>query len=650
MLIKWSGPFVHTHHSHCRKLVLGMSSGLVSDAELRRQLLALGEQVGPITDTTRALYQRKLMKLRGKSYSNSYRRTPVSGRLHSHAQPPRAPNAPAISSFSRPPNRPIASNKRPRLAEPPTPHVNTPPNRRGGASAYASSNRGHAAGSSSLPAYNLESSAKRPRYAEPPTVVEQLHDNRGSSSDNDDNDVEPPAPKQYNRIYPVLPIDTHDSPAPSGLSAAVISATPPPPKHNPLPDSNYRPLLPPRPPHSPSSPSSLSSSTESFSSGKATPQSPPLGPGGGGNGNGKGIVQLVTNFIGAGFKKIVGAASPRSPLGSRGKRFSLHRGDSSSSSGIDTSNSPRKEIDSVPISELDDANDEPDADDFVYVPESPPSPKRGAKPSSSDNNDDSYDWELLPTDVLISKKSDGTPWRLGKGGFGEVFKGLKDGVDEVAVKRIRLLSASPTMIEQFKQEIDMISRLRHRHILQFYGACVQPNCLYMVTELMQKDLFSALRSDPRYQWSGIYGKEVLEGTASGLHYLHSRRPPVVHRDIKSPNILLMDGVAKIADVGIARTKAASDMTAQRGFTIAWAAPEVVYRRRATEKIDIWSLGVIIWEVVSGKMPHPGLLVLPAHCPTELKTLYSSCVEDDPTKRPSAAKVVMELRKIEAAKK
>lgn len=633
--------YARTHHSHCRPLVFNMSSSLISDAELRRQLLALGEPVGPITDTTRALYQRKLMRLRGKSKpysSNSNRRTPGSGRLHSPAQSARTPNAPVINASSRPTNRPAASIKRPRPAEPVnSPAIKVTPDRRGGG-AYAASSQGHSGSSS--PSYYVESPAKRHRY-ESPLVVGQSHRNHSSSSDSE-NDTEPP--KQYNRLYPVLPIDTHDTPAPYGLPI------PPLPKHNPLPDSNYRPLS--RPPHSPSSPSLFSSSESFSSSSEATPQSPPPDPSnaGGGGRNGRGIVHFVTNFIGAGFKKIVEAATPRSPIGSQGKRSSLRRGDSSSSSGIDTSNSSRMEINSIPVSELNDANDQPDADDFVYVPESPPSPKHNAKPSSSENDNDSYDWELLPTDVSICKKSDGTAWRLGKGGFGDVFKGLKDGVDEVAVKRIRILSASPAMIEQFKQEIDMISRLRHRHILQFYGACVQPNCLYMVTELMQKDLFSALRSDPRYQWSGIYGKEVLEGTASGLHYLHSRRPPVVHRDIKSPNILLMDGVAKIADVGIARTKAASDMTAQRGFTIAWASPEVVYRRRATEKIDIWSLGVIIWEVVSGKMPHPGLLVLPAHCPAELKRLYTSCVEDDPTKRPTAAEVVVELRKIETARK
>lgn len=184
--------------------------------------------------------------------------------------------------------------------------------------------------------------------------------------------------------------------------------------------------------------------------------------------------------------------------------------------------------------------------------------------------------------------------------------------------------------------------------MQFYGACIQPLNFYMVTELMSNDLFSILRlphEAERYKWSGIFGKEVLIGVASGLNYLHSRKPPVVHRDIKSPNILVMDGVAKIADVGVARTMAASDMTAQKGFTIAWAAPEVIYRRRATEKIDIWSLGVIIWEVVSGRLPKPGKLMLSDSSPQSLQSLYLLCTSDNPLERPSALQVITELKNI-----
>lgn len=258
-----------------------------------------------------------------------------------------------------------------------------------------------------------------------------------------------------------------------------------------------------------------------------------------------------------------------------------------------------------------------------------------------------YDWELQPTEVSLCKKGDGSLWSLGSGGFGEVFKGQRDGVDEVAVKRMKITNCTPSVIAQFKTEIDLISKLRHRHIVQFYGACVQPPNLSMVTELMSNDLFSVLklpRECERYKWTGIHGRKVLIGVAMGLNYLHSRTPPVVHRDIKSPNILVMDGVAKIADVGVARTMGTLDMTAQRGFTMAWASPEVVYRRRATEKIDIWSLGVIIWEVVTGRTPKVGKLALPAASSSpSLRELFSRCMSDNPMARPSALLIIRELQ-------
>lgn len=282
----------------------------------------------------------------------------------------------------------------------------------------------------------------------------------------------------------------------------------------------------------------------------------------------------------------------------------------------------------------------------VRKPPSPLYPRLPSKSSPHSPSSTQYDWELLPSDVRICQRPDGSQWKLGKGGFGEVFKGLKDGIDEVAVKVIHFVN--PSSIDQFKSEIDLISKLRHKHILQFYGACMKPSFFYMVTELMETDLFSALRDrDKRlvYMWSGRYGKDVLMGVASGLNYLHSRRPPVVHRDIKSPNILLADNMAKIADVGIARTKMESDMTAQRGFTIAWAAPEVVYRRRATEKIDIWSFGIVLWEVVTGKPPGPGQLVMPTTLRSEVKKLYTDCTREDYNQRPSAAEILISLKKI-----
>ena len=270
--------------------------------------------------------------------------------------------------------------------------------------------------------------------------------------------------------------------------------------------------------------------------------------------------------------------------------------------------------------------------------------RRYQEPASSPSSSQvkKYDWELEAEDVHICRKGDGSLWSLGKGGFGVVYKGLMGGVDEVAVKVLQM--NSPVIIDLFKQEIDMISKLRHRHIVQFYGACVDPSTVYMVTELMQTDLFSALRRlTNQYRWAGVYGSQVAIGIASGIHYLHSRKPAVVHRDIKSPNILLMDGMAKIADVGLARTKSESDMTAQRGFTAAWAAPEVVYRRRATEKIDIWSFGIILWEIVTGQPPRVGSLNLPLGTSPQLRSLYSSCTTADPQHRPAAVDVIQRLK-------
>lgn len=253
------------------------------------------------------------------------------------------------------------------------------------------------------------------------------------------------------------------------------------------------------------------------------------------------------------------------------------------------------------------------------------------------------DWELEPWSVSICRRPNGSEWKLGQGGFAEVYKALKDGVDEVAVKRIKV-GKSAQILDQFRREVELISHLRHRHIVQFYGACTQPGCFYMVTELMDCDLYSALHGEDfiSYMWTGRHGRNVIRAIASGLNYLHSRSPPVVHRDLKSPNVLLADGVAKIADIGLARTKLETLMTPQPGFTPIWSAPEVIYRERANEKVDIFSLGVILWEVVTGETPHMGDLRLPVSCETRLRRLFALCVRRQPRERPDAEDVVRTL--------
>lgn len=567
---------------------------LISDGELRRKLQGYGVDVGPITNNTRRLYQKKLRSLMNEDMgihrSSSKvgaggvkRRREEKGegaedvkRPKVHSSNQKQPNLyPDLSEWVEPAPINLEGS-----TLPPTPGIGVPPRQASptwtpNPRPRPSSRLAHVI---PTPGIGAVSPVRTPQQANPIRTPN-------------------PRPRPSSRLHPL------DSPSASSSSSHSSSPI----------QSSRTPSL------SPPSPRPDASPVESSTSLTPSPQKP-------------GFFNTVTKFIGSQVNQLFNKVEPRRSLKpSFGKRTN------------DSSGSSRGQPESPDVHLATD-EDEMSLENglaeasLLTVPSSPGAPASSIK----------YDWELDPTEVALCKTRDGSLCRLGKGGFGEVFKGLRDGVDEVAVKIIKLSNCSPRILTQFKAEIDLISKLRHRHIVQFYGACIQPLNFYMVTELMSNDLFSILRlphEAERYKWSGIFGKEVLIGVASGLNYLHSRKPPVVHRDIKSPNILVMDGVAKIADVGVARTMAASDMTAQKGFTIAWAAPEVIYRRRATEKIDIWSLGVIIWEVVSGRLPKPGKLMLSDSSPQSLQTLYLLCTSDNPLERPSALQVITELKNI-----
>ena len=501
----------------------------LSDEELRQRLVQLGEEVGPITHTTRACYERMLKK--------KLRRPDEGDESSSKRQ--KRDHSPVAIAFS-------ASPRKTNRSQPCRPSI-------------------HAKSSRPLPKLHVPSSVT-PSPIQP---IEQTEDETNDTRPSPRIEVQRPMPK--------------------------LVATPP-------------------------------SLTDKLMQ------------------EGGQLLGLAAKWVGNGVKqfanKISSAISPPStPRTTRRWNHSHSYGAEQYSIPlelVEIDHEVKLEQDTIPPPEL---------NDWGLIPRSDPNPIPSAPPPPSYTPQDlHYEWELLPGDVEICLRPDGTKWLLGKGGFGEVYKGIKDKIDEVAVKEIRL--SNTTINNQFKTEIDMISKLRHKNILQFYGACLRPPTFFMVTELMQQDLFSALRKEKDallYKWSGRYGRDVLCGIGAGIHYLHSRKPPVVHRDIKSPNILLHENIAKIADVGIARTKLDSDMTAQRGFTIAWAAPEVIYRRRATEKIDIWGYGIILWEVVTGSLPGAGRLELPSTVGISLKRIYDRCTAEDPALRPTAAEVVQTLR-------
>ncbi|KAL0026084.1 hypothetical protein WJX79_008571 [Trebouxia sp. C0005] len=252
------------------------------------------------------------------------------------------------------------------------------------------------------------------------------------------------------------------------------------------------------------------------------------------------------------------------------------------------------------------------------------------------------------TDLHICSK-DGVPWVLGSGAYGIVYKAIRNGVQEVAIKI--LAAADDQQLHAFKKEIAVLRSLSYdRNLVQFYGACLEREHAMLVLEYMEGgDLYQAIQEnsyplDTRllswYQKGGTIALDI----AKGLVYLHQNN--VVHMDVKSKNILLDKEykVAKIADVGLARVL--GNTVSTRGLplgTFHYAAPELLVgdRNLVTEKVDIYSFGVVLWEIVTQDRGRRGQLrqtKVPEECPAQIESLIDQCVSPSPHSRPTAREV------------
>jgi hypothetical protein len=249
-------------------------------------------------------------------------------------------------------------------------------------------------------------------------------------------------------------------------------------------------------------------------------------------------------------------------------------------------------------------------------------------------------WNLKPSDVQAQLDADGLPVFLGQGAFGVVTQAKLFGVHDVAVKTINH-SALDVSYSTFLREVGLLHHIsRNRNVVQFYGACQERDSLMIVTELMEGgNLRRALSGDGGAEllWAQR-GKEVALDIVRGLCFLHSCK--VVHRDMKSSNVLLSkEGTAKICDVGMAVMHEASlSMSVGSIGTFAWAAPELLLGMRCGSKVDIFSTGVILWEIVTGEVPQRGRVFPPEpgpRCPKQLCSIMARCLHVEPSKRPTA---------------
>jgi len=238
---------------------------------------------------------------------------------------------------------------------------------------------------------------------------------------------------------------------------------------------------------------------------------------------------------------------------------------------------------------------------------------------------------------------------LGKGFFGEVRRAVWKGTD-VAVKVIyRDSFGSQKDLDMFYKELSIVSKLRHPNIIFFIGACMEGNNRCMVTEYLSGGNVHALIHN---NWDTLERNptlrhRIVSDVIKGMTYLHDMK--ILHRDLTPKNLLLDTNMnCKLCDFGLSRiTQETGEMTTSLGC-LPYQAPEVFKGERYTPAADVFSFGMVVYELVSGQEPqkeiqplkfanmvaHEGYRPPMPACSPKWQNLITTCWDSDPTKRPT----------------
>ncbi|XP_070028388.1 G-type lectin S-receptor-like serine/threonine-protein kinase At4g27290 isoform X3 [Nicotiana sylvestris] len=220
--------------------------------------------------------------------------------------------------------------------------------------------------------------------------------------------------------------------------------------------------------------------------------------------------------------------------------------------------------------------------------------------------DDDLDLPLFALSTITKATSNfSAENKLGEGGFGSVYKGILEGGQEIAIKR--LSKSSSQGVNEFKNEVICIAKLQHRNLVKLIGCCVGGEEKMLVYEFMPNRSLDFFIFDEKkstiLNWPKRFN--IINGIARGLLYLHQdSRLRIIHRDLKASNILLdTDMNPKISDFGIARTVIGNETSANTHHVVGthgYMSPEYVVDGVFSIKSDVFSFGVLVLEIISGR--------------------------------------------------
>ncbi|XP_058736289.1 probable leucine-rich repeat receptor-like protein kinase At1g35710 [Vicia villosa] len=219
-----------------------------------------------------------------------------------------------------------------------------------------------------------------------------------------------------------------------------------------------------------------------------------------------------------------------------------------------------------------------------------------------------YDGKIAYDDIIKATEDFDMKYCIGKGTYGSVYKAQLQSGKFVAIKKLQGYEDEvPTSDESFRNEVEVLLEIKHRHIVKLHGFCLHKRIMFLIYQYMENGSLSSILYDD------VKGKEfdwkkrvsVVKGIAFGLSYLHHECPnPIVHRDVSTKNILLnSEWQPSVSDFGTARflQHDSSNQTTVSG-TIGYIAPELAYTTIVSEKCDVYSFGVVALETLVGRHP------------------------------------------------